>query len=170
MSTKKYGMKAGLKVFGNTRLDAVASEIRDNLHRRGVIEPVKRELVTHSIRRQSRPYLMFLKQKRCGKIKGRGCADGRKRRELISKEEVSSPTVSTPALIATCLIDVIEGRNVATADIPGAFLQATIDDVWIKLVCCSRQSALGHGFDSWSCSDVLSHSLEFLIADFSFRF
>jgi hypothetical protein len=23
-------------------------------------------------------YLMFLKRKRCGKIKGRGCADGRK--------------------------------------------------------------------------------------------
>ena len=35
--------------------------------------------------------------------------------------------------MATCLIDAIEGRNVATADIPGAFLQATMDDdVWIK--------------------------------------
>ena len=76
---------------------------------------------------------MFLKRKRCGKIKGRGCADGRKQREFISKEEASSPTVSTHALMATCLIDAIEGRNVATADIPGAFLQATMDeDVWIK--------------------------------------
>ena len=133
MSTKQYGMKAGLKVFGDAGLDAVASEIRDNLHGRGVIEPVKRELVTHSIRKQSLPYLMFLKRKRCGKIKGRGCADGRKQREFISKEEASSPTVSTPALMVTCLIDAIEGRNVATADIPGAFLQATMDDdVWIK--------------------------------------
>ena len=35
--------------------------------------------------------------------------------------------------MATCLIDAIEVRNVATADIPGAFLQATMDDdVWIK--------------------------------------
>jgi len=33
----------------------------------------------------------------------------------------------------TCLIDAIEGRNVANADIPGAFLQATMDeDMWIK--------------------------------------
>ena len=76
---------------------------------------------------------MFLKRKRCGKIKSQGCADGRKQREFISNEEASSPTVLTPALMATCLIDAIEGRNIAMADIPGAFLQATMDDdVWIK--------------------------------------
>ena len=35
--------------------------------------------------------------------------------------------------MATCLIDAIEGRYVATADIPEAFLQADMDeDVWIK--------------------------------------
>lgn len=32
-----------------------------------------------------------------------------------------------------CLIDAIEGRDMATADIPGAFLQGTMDDdVYIK--------------------------------------
>ena len=115
-------MKVGLKVFGEAGLDAVGSEIRDNLHGRGVIEQVKQELVTRIIRNQSLPYLMFLKRKRCGKVKCRGCADGRKQREFISKEEAPSPTVSTPALMTTCLIDAIEGRNVATADIPRAFL------------------------------------------------
>ena len=35
----------------------------------------------------------------------------------MSKEEASSPTVSTHALMATCLIDDIEGRDVAIADI-----------------------------------------------------
>ena len=35
--------------------------------------------------------------------------------------------------MATCQIDAIEGRDVATADIPGAFLQATMDDnIYIK--------------------------------------
>ena len=58
---------------------------------------------------------------------------GEKKREFISKEEASSPTVSTHALMATCLIDAIECRDVATADIPGAFLQADMDeDVWVK--------------------------------------
>ena len=108
-------------------------EICDNLHGRGVIEPVKKHMVSGKIWKGALPYLMFLKRKRCGKIKARGCADGRRQREFISKEEASSPTVSTHALMATCLIDAIEGRHVATADIPGAFLQATMDeDVWIK--------------------------------------
>ena len=35
--------------------------------------------------------------------------------------------------MATCMIGAIEGRNVATAGIPGAFIQATMDDgVWVK--------------------------------------
>jgi hypothetical protein len=44
--------------------------------------------------------------------------------EYISKDESSSPTVSIYALMTSCLMDAIEGRNVATCDIPGAFLQA----------------------------------------------
>ena len=47
MSTKQYGMAAGLKVFGADGYDAVASEIRDNLHGRGVIDPVRHNMVTH---------------------------------------------------------------------------------------------------------------------------
>jgi hypothetical protein len=67
---------------------------------------------------------MFLKEKRCGKIKGRGCADGRSQREHMTKQETSSPTVATKALILTCVVDAIEGRDVATCDIPGAFMQS----------------------------------------------
>ena len=41
-------------------------------------------------------YLMFLKQKRAGKIKGMGGAYGRQQQEYIGKEEASSPTISIP--------------------------------------------------------------------------
>jgi len=61
MSTKQYSMKAGLKIFVDGGLDAVSSKIRDNLHGRGVIEPVKRERVTHHIGMESLSYLVFLK-------------------------------------------------------------------------------------------------------------
>ena len=71
---------------------------------------------------------MFLKKKRCGKIKGRGCADGRKQRLYMSKDDVSSPTVSTEALLLTCLIDAMEKRDVVTVDIPDAFMQSDMDD------------------------------------------
>jgi len=80
--------------------------------------------VTKNIRYEALNYLMFLKRKRCGKIKARGCADGRPQREYISKDESSSPTVSIYALMTSCLMDAIERRKVATCDIPGAFLQA----------------------------------------------
>jgi hypothetical protein len=69
-------------------------------------------------------YLMFLKEKRCGTIKGCGCADGRSQRKYMSKEETSSPTLATEALALTCVVDTIKKRDVATADIPGAFMQS----------------------------------------------
>jgi hypothetical protein len=43
-----------------------------------------------------------------GVIKGRGCADGRKQRAFIEKEQASSPTVSLEALLLTCVIDALE--------------------------------------------------------------
>ena len=67
---------------------------------------------------------MYLKEKRDGKIKGRGCADGRPQRLYMSKVEISSPTELLAGLIMTCVIDTYEGCVVATVDIPGDFLQA----------------------------------------------
>jgi hypothetical protein len=72
-------------------------------------------------------YLLFLKKKRCGKIKGQGCADGRKQREHTSKEDASSPTVLVKALMLSCLIDAKEKQNAATVEIPGAFMQANMN-------------------------------------------
>jgi hypothetical protein len=70
---------------------------------------------------------MFLKRKRCGTIKGRGCADGRKQRAYTAKEEATSPTIATEAVFLTAVIDALEGRDVAVADVPGAFMQTDLD-------------------------------------------
>jgi len=70
---------------------------------------------------------MFLKEKRDGTIKARGCADGRPQREYTRKEEVSSPTVSLEAMMLSCAIDTKEGRYVIVTDIPGAFLHVDMD-------------------------------------------
>ena len=72
---------------------------------------------------------MFLKQKISGRIKGRGYADGQKQRKFITKEESSAPTISTEELFLTCIIDALERRDVATTDIPGAFMQADMDEI-----------------------------------------
>jgi hypothetical protein len=70
---------------------------------------------------------MFLKEKRCGLIKGRGCADGRKQRDYLTKEETSSPTVAIESVMLSCTIDAKEKRDVATVDIPGAFMQTDME-------------------------------------------
>jgi len=67
---------------------------------------------------------MFLTEKHSGKIKARGCADGSKQRDHIAKEEATAPTVSTEAIFLQSTIFTHERCDVATCDIPGAFLQA----------------------------------------------
>ena len=72
---------------------------------------------------------MFLKHKHCGKIKGHGCAEGRKQRVYITKEELTAPTVSTEAVFLTTMIDAMEDQNVVVLDVPGVFMQAEIDEL-----------------------------------------
>ena len=66
---------------------------------------------------------MYLKEKRDGKVKGRGCADRRPQRLYTNKIKTTSPTTALTAIMLTCMIDAFEKRDVATGDIPGAFLQ-----------------------------------------------
>ena len=78
--------------------------------------------------------LMFLKEKDNGTVKGHGCADGKKQRNKYKKEVTALPTVATESVLMTAVIGNKENRDVAVVDIPGAFLQADIDeDVWMAL-------------------------------------
>ena len=72
--------------------------------------------------------LMFLKEKHSGKMKGRGCTDGRKQRLYKGKDQTSSPTVFIESLFLSSMIDGHEHRKVMTLDIPGAFMQTDIDE------------------------------------------
>ena len=61
--------------------------------------------------------------------------DGRKQRKFYSKEETASPTMSNDAMIMTLIIDTMEGRDVAVANVKGAYLLADMDDfVVLKMV------------------------------------
>jgi hypothetical protein len=124
----QYTLKRGLKEFGNDGLTALGKEM-EQLYTRKVSKPVYGNDLTRDQKRASLRYLMFLTKKRCGRIKARGCADGRKQRETTSKEDASAPTVSIEAVMLSAVIDAMEGRDVATVDIPGAFMQADIDEV-----------------------------------------
>ena len=76
----------------------------------------------------------MIKEKRDGKITGRAYADGRKQRRYINKDDVSSPTVQLESLMITLLIDAQKHRDVATADMVGAYLLAELKDFVIVKV------------------------------------
>jgi hypothetical protein len=63
----------------------------------------------------------IIKEKSCGKIKGRVVAHGRKQRELVRRIDVTLPTVQLKRLIISTLIDP-KKIDVATADVVGVHL------------------------------------------------
>jgi hypothetical protein len=71
---------------------------------------------------------MFLTEKHTGKIKARACTNGSTQHDHIAKEEATAPTVTSEAIFIQSTIFAHEQHNVATCDIPGAFLQADNPD------------------------------------------
>jgi hypothetical protein len=82
-STPQYGFNKGLKEFGSLGYEATVKELDDNLLGMGAVQMLKPSEVGNTIRYEALNYLMFLKRKRCGTVKARGCADGRPQREYI---------------------------------------------------------------------------------------
>jgi hypothetical protein len=77
---------------------------------------------------------MTIKEKNSGKIKGRGCADGRSLRWRIKSQDATSPTVSSEACLMTLAIDAHERRVVVVCDIPGAYLHCEMDEICYVLL------------------------------------
>ena len=69
------------------------------------------------------------KLKRDDNINGRVVAGRNKQRDFISKDEASSPTVATKAVLLSCVIDAQEHRYVAKIDIPNASIQTRVKKI-----------------------------------------
>jgi hypothetical protein len=72
--------------------------------------------------------IKLIKEKRDGHLKGRTVADGCPQRVLYQKLDITSPTVSSYALLLSLLIDAHKGRYVATTKVVGAYLCAYMDE------------------------------------------
>ncbi|GAX19421.1 hypothetical protein FisN_4Lu403 [Fistulifera solaris] len=126
--TEQLPLNRGLKLFGKDGADSVVNELRQ-LDRMDAIIPRDRKSLSREQLKRALRYLMYLKQKRCGRIKARGCADGRPQRLYKSKEETSSPTVVTESVFLTALVAALERRKSMTLDIPGAFMHSKMDEL-----------------------------------------
>ena len=113
-----------------------------------VIEPVDPQCLTVKEMRNALNVVSLIREKRDGSLKGRACADGRKQRAYIEKEniDISSPTVSLEGLFTSLLIDAYEKRKIATFDVAGAFLQPELterpdklllklQDIYVDIMC-----------------------------------
>ena len=126
--TAQMSAKKGLKIFAEQGAGALMKELRQVVIMDVMSGCHARELTREQKKRALR-YLMFLKQKRCGLIKGRGCVDGRPQHLWKNKQDTTSPTVMIESLFLSCVVDAYEKRDVATIDIPSAFMQAFIDEL-----------------------------------------
>ena len=123
----QYTLKKGLQVFGPPGVEAVNKELQQ-LHECKVGEPRDASMLSLIQKKNALGYLMFLKQKRTGQIKGCGCANGCKQRLHTPKDDASSPTVATESVLLSCIIDAKERCDIATVDILGAFMQDDQDE------------------------------------------
>ena len=122
-----FSLKKGIKLFGPRAKEAALGEMKQ-LHYRVVFEPVDINSLTPEELARAMESLLFLTEKRDGRIKARACADGSIQREYIEREDAASPTAMTESILITATVDAKERRDMLTADIPNAFVQTNIDD------------------------------------------
>jgi len=123
----QYSVTAGLKKFKEKGEARVTKELTQ-MHDMTVFKPIFKEDLSKEERAKALASLMFLKEKRDKTIKARMCADGQKQRGDWTKQESTSPTVSTESVFITAVVDAHEERDVACYDIPGAFLHTDSDE------------------------------------------
>eukprot|EP00957_Ditylum_brightwellii_P132103 10071748-Ditylum_brightwellii.AAC.1 len=104
------------------------------LHEQQAFKPLNCDELTREQIREALRAIIFLKEKQCGRLTGQICADGRSQHDTIPKEDIASPMVAPESVIITSVIDTKEGRDVATTDIPAAYLSTDMDEYVIMVL------------------------------------
>ncbi len=123
----QYNLKPGLRKFGERGATAAIAELTQ-LHVMDtwtVMDPTK---LTRDDKTRVLLSLLFLKEKRCGKIKGRACVNGAPQRAYIPKEDAALPTISTELMFITSAIAASEKRHVRCYDMPSTFVNTDVDE------------------------------------------
>ncbi len=77
--------RAGIKKHGEVAVQAIFAEFAQ-IEDKNVIAPLDASKLTPQQRKDALRAISLIKEKRCGKIKGRTCADGRKQRGRYTKD------------------------------------------------------------------------------------
>jgi hypothetical protein len=99
-----FSLKRGLKHFGAKGYDAACGEIKQ-LHDRVACKPIHIKDLTQREKKRAMESLIFLVEKRDGRVKARACANGSTQRDYINKEDAASPTAAVESILLTATID-----------------------------------------------------------------
>ena len=119
--------KARIRKHGRAAEVALMNEFAQ-MRDLNVYRPIHAVSLTKEQRKAALRAISLIKEKQGGTLKGRSVADGRPQQYLYDRSETASPTVATDALLLTIIIDAYESRDIATANIAGAYLKAYMKD------------------------------------------
>ena len=122
-----YSFKKGIQKFKQAGFDSATEEMHQ-LHDRECWDVIDPKGLKETESKKALESLIFLVEKKSGVIKSRHCANGSKQRNWMDDGEVSSPTVLTESVMLTAILEAKEGRDVATVDIPNAFIQTEVEE------------------------------------------
>jgi hypothetical protein len=123
----QYNLKPGLRKFGKRGEMAAISELTQ-LHVMDTWTVIDLTKLTREDRTKALLSLLFLKEKRCGKIKGRVCVNGAPQRAYIPKEDAALPTVSTELMFITSAIAASQKRHVQCYNVLSTFVNTDVDE------------------------------------------
>jgi hypothetical protein len=99
----QYNLKLGLRNFGEQGATAARDKLTQ-LHIMDTWKAMDPSKILREEQMKALSSLLFLKEKRTGKVKGQACINGAPQRAYIPKEEAASSTVSTESTFITAAI------------------------------------------------------------------
>jgi hypothetical protein len=129
MVMAQVSMKAALKKWGKAAEQAITIEMKQ-LHWHNSYKLMHWHELTQA-QAQKEHILeshIVVEEKQDGKIKARKVVGGNKQQDYITKEDVSSPTVSAEAVVLTCVLNALEDQDIAIIDISNSFVQTVVKD------------------------------------------
>ncbi len=133
----QVSMKAALKKWGKATEQAITIKMK-HLRWHNSYKP----MIWHELTQAQKEHILeshiFVEDKQDGKIKARKVVGGNKQQDYITKEDVSSLTVSAEAVMLTCMINALKDQDIAVIDIPNAFVQTVVKDEERQVIVCIR--------------------------------
>jgi hypothetical protein len=124
---QQLSVKAEIREWGDDPTAAGEKEI-NQIQWRETFAPWQMSELTDNQRFKILQSHMFVVKKQSGETKARMVAGGNTQQGHVTKEESSSPTVSTKAVLLTAIVDAKEERDVVVIDIPNACIQTCVED------------------------------------------